>query len=99
MKGGSTQFKSQKIIIISKVREWGWFGVCRSFHHSLLIRLLAFLNVFINLYVSFVCQITTCTRDGINRISLAGCDARAFCVGVRIIKRRTVQQVTLIHWI
>lgn len=37
--------------------------------------------------------ITPCTRDGMNKISLTGCDARVFCLGVRIIKRRTVQQI------
>ncbi|KAI8525930.1 hypothetical protein RHMOL_Rhmol13G0269000 [Rhododendron molle] len=36
--------------------------------------------------------ITPCTRDGINKISLTGCDSRVFCLGVRIVKRRTVQQ-------
>ncbi|XP_076950206.1 E3 SUMO-protein ligase SIZ1-like isoform X2 [Bidens hawaiensis] len=37
--------------------------------------------------------ITTCTRDGINKITITGCDLRVFCVGVRIVKRRTVQQI------
>ncbi|KAL8057559.1 hypothetical protein ABFS82_04G191500 [Erythranthe guttata] len=37
--------------------------------------------------------ITQCTKDGINKIILGGCDARIFCVGVRIVKRRTLQQV------
>ncbi|XP_011089337.1 E3 SUMO-protein ligase SIZ1 isoform X2 [Sesamum indicum] len=37
--------------------------------------------------------ITPCTRDGINKIFLGGCDARVFCMGVRIVKRRTLQQV------
>jgi hypothetical protein len=37
--------------------------------------------------------ITQCTRDGINKISLTGCDSRVFCLGVRIVKRRTVQQI------
>ncbi|KAI3511753.1 hypothetical protein L1887_18910 [Cichorium endivia] len=37
--------------------------------------------------------ITPCTRDGINKISLTGCDSRVFCLGVRIIKRRTLQQI------
>ncbi|GFP81000.1 e3 sumo-protein ligase siz1 [Phtheirospermum japonicum] len=37
--------------------------------------------------------ITQCTRDGINKISLTGCDARVFCVGVRIVKRRSVHQI------
>ncbi|OWM84169.1 hypothetical protein CDL15_Pgr028161 [Punica granatum] len=37
--------------------------------------------------------ITPCTKDGINKISLTGCDARIFCLGVRIVKRRTVQQI------
>ncbi|KAF8403052.1 hypothetical protein HHK36_011146 [Tetracentron sinense] len=37
--------------------------------------------------------IKTCTKEGINKISLSGCDARIFCLGVRIVKRRTVQQV------
>lgn len=33
------------------------------------------------------------TRDGINKISITGCDARIFCVGVRLVKRRTLQQI------
>ncbi|KAL6516640.1 SUMO ligase siz1 [Orobanche gracilis] len=37
--------------------------------------------------------ITPCTRDGINKIFLGGCDARIFCAGVRIVKRRTLPQV------
>ncbi|XP_043700650.1 E3 SUMO-protein ligase SIZ1-like isoform X2 [Telopea speciosissima] len=37
--------------------------------------------------------ITTCTREGINKITLSGCDARIFCLGVRIVRRRTIQQV------
>ncbi|XP_071698737.1 E3 SUMO-protein ligase SIZ1-like isoform X2 [Rutidosis leptorrhynchoides] len=37
--------------------------------------------------------ITPCTRDGSNKIVLTGCDARVFCLGVRIVKRRTVQQI------
>ncbi|XVE59785.1 hypothetical protein DITRI_Ditri05aG0075100 [Diplodiscus trichospermus] len=37
--------------------------------------------------------ITPCTKDGINKITLTGCDARVFCFGVRIVKRRTVQQI------
>ncbi|KAG9146513.1 hypothetical protein Leryth_011782 [Lithospermum erythrorhizon] len=37
--------------------------------------------------------ITLCTRDGINKISLTGCDARIFCLGVRIVKRRTLPQI------
>ncbi|GAB4850791.1 SUMO ligase siz1, variant 2 [Ancistrocladus abbreviatus] len=37
--------------------------------------------------------ITPCVRDGINKISLKGCDARIFCLGVRIVQRRTLQQI------
>ncbi|KAJ6395365.1 hypothetical protein OIU77_020596 [Salix suchowensis] len=37
--------------------------------------------------------ITPFVKDGINKISLSGCDARIFCLGVRIVKRRTVQQI------
>lgn len=37
--------------------------------------------------------ITTCSREGINKVSLSRCDARTFCFGIRIAKRRTVQQV------
>ncbi|KAL0460228.1 UNVERIFIED_CONTAM: E3 SUMO-protein ligase SIZ1 [Sesamum latifolium] len=37
--------------------------------------------------------ITQCTRDGINKIFVGGCDARIFCMGVRIAKRRSLQQV------
>ncbi|XP_051113221.1 E3 SUMO-protein ligase SIZ1-like isoform X2 [Andrographis paniculata] len=37
--------------------------------------------------------ITPCTRDGINKIYLAGVDARIFCVGVRLVKKRSLHQV------
>ncbi|XP_009601717.1 E3 SUMO-protein ligase SIZ1-like isoform X2 [Nicotiana tomentosiformis] len=37
--------------------------------------------------------ITPCSRDGINKIILTGCDARVFCLGVRLVNRRTFQQV------
>ncbi|KAK1320255.1 E3 SUMO-protein ligase SIZ1 [Acorus calamus] len=37
--------------------------------------------------------ITTYSREGINKISLTRVDARIFCLGVRIVKRRTLQQV------
>ncbi|KAF8050736.1 hypothetical protein N665_1893s0003 [Sinapis alba] len=37
--------------------------------------------------------ITPFIRDGINRISLTGGDNRSFCFGVRLVKRRTLQQV------
>ncbi|XP_061996632.1 E3 SUMO-protein ligase SIZ1-like [Rosa rugosa] len=37
--------------------------------------------------------ITFCIGEGINKISLSGCDNRAFCFGVRLVKRRTFQQV------
>lgn len=46
-------------------------------------------------YCLLFCQITAYTKDGFNKISLTGCDARIFCLGVRIVKRRTVQQVAL----
>ncbi|XP_075090185.1 uncharacterized protein LOC107780673 isoform X2 [Nicotiana tabacum] len=37
--------------------------------------------------------ITQCSRDGINKILLGGLDARVFCLGVRLVKRRTFQQI------
>ncbi|KAK4753793.1 hypothetical protein SAY87_001897 [Trapa incisa] len=37
--------------------------------------------------------ITSCTKDGINKISIGGCDARKFCMGVRIVKQCTVEQI------
>ncbi|XP_008789064.3 E3 SUMO-protein ligase SIZ1 [Phoenix dactylifera] len=37
--------------------------------------------------------ITTYSREGINKICLSRCDTRIFCFGIRIAKRRTVQQV------
>ncbi|XP_076896024.1 E3 SUMO-protein ligase SIZ1-like [Bidens hawaiensis] len=37
--------------------------------------------------------ITPCIREGNNKVSLTGCDARVFCFGVRIVRRRTVQQI------
>lgn len=45
---------------------------------------------------TFFCQITPFTKDGINKIALSGCDARIFCLGVRIVKRRSVEQVALL---
>ncbi|XP_052186366.1 E3 SUMO-protein ligase SIZ1 isoform X2 [Diospyros lotus] len=38
-------------------------------------------------------NITQTVGDGVYKISLTGCDSRIFCFGVRIVKRRTVQQV------
>ncbi|KAG4385812.1 hypothetical protein AAZX31_12G160400 [Glycine max] len=37
--------------------------------------------------------ITPYTKDGINKISLTGCDARIFCLGVRIVKRLSMPEV------
>ncbi|CAM8949447.1 unnamed protein product [Rhodiola kirilowii] len=37
--------------------------------------------------------ITPCTRDGLNKISLEASDTRTFCFGVRLIKRRSLQQI------
>ncbi|AES88651.1 putative chromatin regulator PHD family [Medicago truncatula] len=37
--------------------------------------------------------ITPHTKDGINKISLTVCDARIFCLGVRIVRRRSLQQI------
>ncbi|XP_019448715.1 PREDICTED: E3 SUMO-protein ligase SIZ1-like isoform X1 [Lupinus angustifolius] len=37
--------------------------------------------------------ITPYIKDGINKIHLTGCDARVFCFGIRIVKRRSMQQV------
>ncbi|KAL8217207.1 hypothetical protein R6Q57_024044 [Mikania cordata] len=37
--------------------------------------------------------ISLCIHEGSNKISLTGCDARVFCLGVRIVRRRTVQQI------
>ncbi|KAL6864720.1 hypothetical protein ACP4OV_015871 [Aristida adscensionis] len=37
--------------------------------------------------------ITTCSREGINKVSLSRIDSRAFCFGVRIVRRRNVAQV------
>lgn len=37
--------------------------------------------------------ITPCTSEGINKISLTGRDSRVFCLGVRLVQRRTVQQI------
>ncbi|XP_028082608.1 E3 SUMO-protein ligase SIZ1-like [Camellia sinensis] len=31
--------------------------------------------------------------EGINQISLLGCDARSFCLGVRLVKQRVIQQI------
>ncbi|KAJ0978220.1 hypothetical protein J5N97_013694 [Dioscorea zingiberensis] len=37
--------------------------------------------------------ITTCSQEGINKILLSSCDPRVFCLGIRIAKKRTLQQV------
>ncbi|XP_073222535.1 E3 SUMO-protein ligase SIZ1-like isoform X2 [Cicer arietinum] len=37
--------------------------------------------------------ITPYAKEGINKISLTGCDTRIFCLGVRIVKRRSLQQI------
>ncbi|KAG0464720.1 hypothetical protein HPP92_018884 [Vanilla planifolia] len=37
--------------------------------------------------------VTTCSREGSNKICLTWCDSRIFCFGVRIVKRRNLQQV------
>ncbi|XP_024026342.1 E3 SUMO-protein ligase SIZ1 [Morus notabilis] len=37
--------------------------------------------------------ITTYLKEGLNKISLTGCDARVFCLGVRLVKRQTVQKI------
>ncbi|KAJ6900579.1 E3 SUMO-protein ligase SIZ1-like isoform X1 [Populus alba x Populus x berolinensis] len=38
-------------------------------------------------------QIKLCIREGMNRISLSRRDSRVFCFGIRLVKRRTVEQV------
>ncbi|KAK4367216.1 hypothetical protein RND71_015096 [Anisodus tanguticus] len=38
-------------------------------------------------------MIRLCFREGINKILLTGCDARVFCLGVRLVKQRTIQQI------
>ncbi|CAL9123400.1 unnamed protein product [Musa textilis] len=37
--------------------------------------------------------ITTCTKEGINKICLSWRDARVFCFGIRLAKRQSIQQV------
>ncbi|KAL3365332.1 hypothetical protein AABB24_010466 [Solanum stoloniferum] len=37
--------------------------------------------------------ITLCSRGGMNKILSTGCDARIFCFGVRLVRRRTLVQV------
>ncbi|XP_027345383.1 E3 SUMO-protein ligase SIZ1-like isoform X2 [Abrus precatorius] len=37
--------------------------------------------------------VTAYAKDGINKISFTGCDARIFCLGVRIVRRRNMQQI------
>ncbi|KAJ1261389.1 hypothetical protein BS78_09G026000 [Paspalum vaginatum] len=37
--------------------------------------------------------VTTCSREGINKISLSRVDTRTFCFGVRIVRKRTIPQV------
>ncbi|XP_021734204.1 E3 SUMO-protein ligase SIZ1-like [Chenopodium quinoa] len=38
-------------------------------------------------------NISQCTRDGINKIFISGCDSRIFCFGVRLVKRRSLHQI------
>ncbi|KAL9243884.1 hypothetical protein vseg_017721 [Gypsophila vaccaria] len=38
-------------------------------------------------------NISQYTRDGINKISLTGCDSRVFCFGVRLVKQHTLKQI------
>ncbi|KAK3003521.1 hypothetical protein RJ639_018196 [Escallonia herrerae] len=38
-------------------------------------------------------SISLCLVEGVNKISLSGSDARCFCLGVRVVKQRTVQEV------
>jgi hypothetical protein len=38
-------------------------------------------------------QITAYTREGLNRLSFSAYDARAFCLGVRIVQRKSLQEV------
>ncbi|CAD5166671.1 E3 SUMO-protein ligase SIZ1 [Musa acuminata AAA Group] len=37
--------------------------------------------------------VTTCSKEGINKICLSWHDARVFCLGIRLAKRRSIQQV------
>ncbi|KAG0583950.1 hypothetical protein KC19_3G174400 [Ceratodon purpureus] len=37
--------------------------------------------------------ITVCTREGLNRLNMSAYDARPFCLGVRIIRRLSLEQV------
>ncbi|XP_019447901.1 PREDICTED: E3 SUMO-protein ligase SIZ1-like isoform X1 [Lupinus angustifolius] len=37
--------------------------------------------------------ITPYTKDGVNKICLTGCDVRIFCLGVRIVRRRSMLQI------
>ncbi|KAI8563866.1 hypothetical protein RHMOL_Rhmol03G0142300 [Rhododendron molle] len=39
------------------------------------------------------CLIAVYLRDKINQISLSGCDARSFCLGVRLVNQRTIPQI------
>ncbi|XP_074286774.1 E3 SUMO-protein ligase SIZ1 [Silene latifolia] len=40
-----------------------------------------------------VAEITSCIMEGVNKISLSFTDARNFCFGVRLVRRRTLEQV------
>ncbi|XP_024382422.1 E3 SUMO-protein ligase SIZ1 isoform X3 [Physcomitrium patens] len=41
-------------------------------------------------------SIAACTREGINRLIMSSYDARPFCLGVRIIRRRSLEEVVSI---
>ena len=58
---------------------------------------LAISDVSFNHFILLFWQITSCIRDGVNRISLSGGDVRIFCFGVRLVKRRTLQQVLITY--
>ena len=79
---------------------WNGWGSWQAGYCMCFIILLIFVTYLRNIhglnhlfYCLFCCQITPCTKDGINKITLTGCDDRVFCFGVRIVKRQTVQRV------
>ncbi|KAK3004828.1 hypothetical protein RJ639_019492 [Escallonia herrerae] len=41
-------------------------------------------------------SISLCLVEGVNKISLSGSDARCFCLGVRVVKQHTVQEISFV---
>lgn len=50
-------------------------------------------ELFLTGFNSSAFQVTVCAREGLNRLNISTYDARSFCLGVRIIRRLSLEQV------